>query len=89
MRRKLHLIAKLVNFFLVPVGAIESKFLIWEVKGYFEAIFLTHWCVYAHLRMPTHRYVDIRQQEWDVYSPYKTDDIWDNDVQGVAAGDQQ
>ena len=42
MRRKLHLIAKLVNFFLVPLGAIESKFLILEVKGYFEAIFLTH-----------------------------------------------
>ena len=29
-------------FFLVPLGAIESKFLILEMKGYFEAIFLTH-----------------------------------------------
>ena len=89
MRRKLHLIAKLVNFFLVPLGAIESKFLMLEVKGYYQAIFLTHWCVYAHLRMPTHTYVGIRQQEWVVYSPYKTDDKWDNDNEGVAAGDQQ
>ena len=49
----------------------------------------THWCIYAHLPMPTHTYVGIRKQEWDVCSPYKTDDIWDIDVQGVGAGDKQ